>query len=573
MKSLRNITTEFVSKNKLALFMLFVFLLLASFFEIYPVLFMQRILDGLTQSIDFVTILLSLVYWYGCRLIGALFSTLSGRMSSSLSSKYSRRIRRAIFDRITLSSYAVAEDKSAAENIYTSIDDVNSLGSAILSPIQYMAQNLFVFIWATVYLIKLDYILYLMCVPLGVVMWFFGNVVSRKTKNNEVIKRTVESNVAEVIDGFFSGAREVLTLGLVDRIRCVFDGLNEELRNRQYRNGWLQSALSSLLDILWPIATVITLGLGGYRVSTGQLTIGGLVAFMWYIQWAINPVSQFAVYKNQIQIASVSYKRIDQLFETYGTSSRTPKTCLEKISEITFDRVSYSYENSGRGIQDVSFSLKAGTFYSIVGKTGSGKSTIGKLISGLYEPESGTIELNRTDIIPASLIGNLQIMSAFSDAYIFTGSIIDNITLFSDEDTLKQGSLDEVFSVLSLDDLRNIGNLSSQGEHGLSTGQKQRIAIGRMLYHDPDVFIIDEATSAVDSSTEKSILDKLSALAADHIVVLISHRLSSILRTEYCYVVDNGCIVSQGEPMMLLENSNEFKQLFANQMMKGEESQ
>ena len=132
MKSLRNITTEFVSKNKLALFMLFVFLLLASFFEIYPVLFMQRILDGLTQSIDFVTILLSLVYWYGCRLIGALFSTLSGRMSSSLSSKYSRRIRRAIFDRITLSSYAVAEDKSAAENIYTSIDDVNSLGSACL---------------------------------------------------------------------------------------------------------------------------------------------------------------------------------------------------------------------------------------------------------------------------------------------------------------------------------------------------------------------------------------------------------------------------------------------------------
>lgn len=573
MKLLRNITTEFVSKNKFALFMLFVFLLLASFFEIYPVLFMQRILDGLTQSINFVTILLLLIYWYGCRLIGALFSALSGRMSSSLSSKYSRRIRKAIFDRITLSSYAVAEDKSAAENIYTSIDDVNSLGSAILSPIQYMAQNLFIFIWATVYLIKLDYVLYLTCVPLGVVMWFFGNVVSRKTKNNEVKKRTVESNVAEVINGFFSGAREVLTLGLVDRIRCVFDGLNEELCNRQYRNGWLQSALSSLLDILWPIATVITLGLGGYRVSTGQLTIGSLIAFMWYIQWAINPVSQFAVYKNQIQIASVSYNRIDQLFETYGTSSRTPKACLEKISEITFDRVSYSYENSGRGIRDVSFSLKTGTFYSIVGKTGSGKSTIGKLISGLYEPEAGTIELNGTDIIPASLIGNLQIMSAFSDAYIFTGSIIDNITLFSDEDTLKQGSLDDVFSVLSLDDLRNSDNLSSQGEHGLSTGQKQRIAIGRMLYHNPDVLIIDEATSAIDSSTEKSILDKLSALSANHIVVLISHRLSSILRTEYCYVVDNGCIVSQGNPTMLLEDSNKFKQLFADQMMKEEESQ
>ena len=573
MKLLRNITTEFVSKNKFALFMLFVFLLLASFFEIYPVLFMQRILDGLTQSINFVTILLLLIYWYGCRLIGALFSALSGRMSSSLSSKYSRRIRKAIFDRITLSSYAVAEDKSAAENIYTSIDDVNSLGSAILSPIQYMAQNLFIFIWATVYLIKLDYVLYLTCVPLGVVMWFFGNVVSRKTKNNEVKKRTVESNVAEVINGFFSGAREVLTLGLVDRIRCVFDGLNEELCNRQYRNGWLQSALSSLLDILWPIATVITLGLGGYRVSTGQLTIGSLIAFMWYIQWAINPVSQFAVYKNQIQIASVSYNRIDQLFETYGTSSRTPKACLEKISEITFDRVSYSYENSGRGIRDVSFSLKTGTFYSIVGKTGSGKSTIGKLISGLYEPEAGTIELNGTDIIPASLIGNLQIMSAFSDAYIFTGSIIDNITLFSDEDTLKQGSLDDVFSVLSLDDLRNSDNLSSQGEHGLSTGQKQRIAIGRMLYHNPDVLIIDESTSAIDSSTEKSILDKLSALSANHIVVLISHRLSSILRTEYCYVVDNGCIVSQGNPTMLLEDSNKFKQLFADQMMKEEESQ
>lgn len=572
MKQLRNITTDFALKNKFALFMLFVFLLLASFFEIYPVLFMQRILDGLTQSIDFVTILLLLVYWYGCRQIGALFSALSGRMSSSLSSKYSRLIRKAIFDRIALSSYAVAEDKSAAENIYTSIDDVNSLGSAILSPIQYMAQNLFIFIWATVYLIKLDYILYLTCVPLGVVMWFLGNVVSRKTKNNEVIKRTIESNIAEIINGFFSGAREILTLGLVERIRCMFDSLNEELRNRQYRNGWLQSALSSLLDVLWPIATVVTLGLGGYRVSTGQLTIGSLVAFMWYIQWAINPVSQFAVYKNQTQIALVSYNRINQLFQTYSTSRRAPKKSLDKISEITFNSVSYSYKNSGRGIRNVSFSLKTGTFYSIVGKTGSGKSTIGKLISGLYEPKSGTIELNRTDIIPVSLIGNLQIMSAFSDAYIFTGSMIDNITLFSDEDTLKQDSLDEVFSVLNLDDLRNSDNLSSQGEHGLSTGQKQRIAIARMLYNDPDVFIIDEATSAIDSSTEKNILDKFSALAANHIVVLISHRLSSILRTEYCYVVDNGCIVSQGNPTMLLEDSNEFNQLFADQLMKEEES-
>jgi len=572
-KPLRNITTEFISRNKLALFMLFVFLLLASFFEIYPVLFMQQILDGLTQSFEFSTLLLLLIYWYGCRIFGALFSALSGRVSSSLSSKYNRCIRKAIFDKITLSSYAVAEDKSAAENIYTSIDDVNSLGSAILAPIQYMAQNLFIFIWATIYLIKLDYVLYLTCVPLGVVMWYFGNIVSKKTKKNEDKKRSAESGVAEVINGFFSGSREVLTLGLVDRIRSAFNDLNEELRNRQYRNGWLQSALSSLLDILWPIATVITLGLGGYRVSTGQLTIGGLVAFMWYIQWAINPVSQFAVYKNQIQIASVSYNRIDQLFETYGTSSRTPKTYLEKISEITFDRVSYSYEKSSRGIQDISLSLKTGTFYSIVGKTGSGKSTIGKIISGLYEPVSGTIELNGTEILPASLLGSRQIMSAFSDAYIFTGSVIDNITLFSDVDTLKQGSLDDIFSVLSLDDLRNGGNLSSQGEHGLSTGQKQRIAIGRMLYHDPDVFIIDEATSAIDSSTEKNILDKLSSLSANHIVVLISHRLSSILRTDYCYIVDNGRVVDQGNPTKLLEDSNEFKQLFADQMMNGEESQ
>lgn len=572
MNALQNITIKFVSKNILTLIMLFVFLLLASFFEIYPILFMQEILDGLTKSSEFTTLFLPLAYWYGCRIFGAMFSALSGRMSALLSSKYSRYVRKAIFDKITLSSYSITEDKSAAENIYTSIDDVNSLGAAILSPIQYMAQNLFVFIWATTYLIKVDYVLYLVCVPLGVVMWLFGNVVSQKSKKNEDERRSLESGVAEIINGFFSGSREILTLGLVDRFTHVFDDLNKDLCSRQYRNGWLHSVLSSLLDILWPVATVIALGLGGYRVSVGHLTIGGLVAFMWYIQWAINPVSQVAVYKNKIQIASVSYKRIAHLFETYGTSNRDKRTYSEKISEITFDGVFYRYENSGRGVENVSLSLKRGQFYSIVGKTGSGKSTIGKLIDGLYEPTSGTIKLNGAEILPSSLLGSRQIMSAFSDTYIFEGSIVDNITLFSQTDSTKT-DLDDIFSILSLNNLRTVDNLSSQGEHGLSTGQKQRIAIGRLLYHNPDVLIIDEATSALDSSTEKYILHRLSELSANHIVILISHRLSSILKTDYCYMVDNGGIVCQGSPMMLLDKSKEFKQLFADQIMNGEASQ
>lgn len=571
MKKLYQLTTNFVVKNVFAFIMLFIFILFASFFEIYPVVFMQQIVDGLTQSSGFNALMLLLVYWYACRLCEAMFSALSGRMSASLSSRYSKLLRKSIFDKMSMSTYAITEDKNMAENIYASIEDVNSLGAVILSPIQYIAQNLCIFIWSSAYLIKLDYVLYFFCVPLGIIMWLSGNFVSKKNRRNEEMKKCSESGIADIIGNFFSGLREILTLGLVDRFRDAFQNLNEELCNRQYKSGWLQSALSSLLNMLWPIATVITLGIGGYRVSSENLSIGGLVAFMWYVQWAINPVSQFAIYKYQIKAASVAYKRISELFESYGDNTRSKQEYLPQISEISLEGVSYFYKNGGRGVKDVSVSFKQGVFYSLVGKTGSGKSTIGKLINGLYMPTSGTIKLNGTEVRPAGLLGSRQIMSAFSDAHIFSGSMVDNITLFSDRGMVQEDNLDDIFSILNLEDLRTIDNLSSQGEHSLSTGQKQRIAIGRVFYQNPDVLVIDEATSAIDSNTERAILDKLAELSSNHIIILISHRWSSVLRTDYCYMVDDGEIVCQGKPERLINQSVVFKELFFDQVMNGEE--
>lgn len=351
-----------------------------------------------------------------------------------------------------------------------------------------------------------------------------------------------------------------------NRFNNAFSNFNENLCARQYKSSWLNSALSSLLDILWPVATVISLGLGGYRMLTGNLSIGGLVAFMWYIQWAINPVSQFAVYKNQIQTATVAYERISKLIETYGNNTRCRKYFSQEITNIVFDNVSYKYKNGGRGVDGISVSFHRGVFYSIVGKTGSGKSTIGKLINGLYKPLSGTIKINGGDMMPNSILGSRQIMSAYSDPYIFSGSIVDNITLFTENEKIQADRLENIFSILRLNDLRLADNLSDQGEHGLSTGQRQRIAIGRLLYQNPDVIIIDEATSSIDSNTEKAILDKLTELSSDHIVILISHRLSSVLKTDHCYMINDGRIVCQGNPLKLLDQSADFKELFVDQI-------
>lgn len=566
MKNTKMLTKSFILQNMIAILVMVLLLFFSSFLEVYPIRIMQKIIDGLTTSLAISSLIALLGSWYFCKILGSLTRALSGRAAAYLSSRYSSLLRSSIFHRIVTSSYSNIEENTVTDSVTNSIEDVNSIGQALTSPIQYIGQNVFIFIWATYFLIKIDPILFLTCIPLGIVMWIAGTIVSGKNKKNQFQRRALEDKIADTLIDYFAGSREILSLGLTSKYIGRFNETDQRLRVTQFRTDWLSSLLSSMLDALWPIATVISLGLGGYRVLQGDLSIGGLIAFMWYIQWAINPISQLTVFKNQIQTAKVAYSRVSELLEAYPSDEDQIKPNNTPIDEITMEGVSYTYRNGNRGVINISLQLRKGCFYSIVGKTGSGKSTIGKLLNGLYQPTSGRILINNLDSNLVEFRNAKRIMSAYSDAYIFSGSLEDNLTLSFNEKNSHKKAVEALIDLLNLGDIRNVKSLSNQGEHGLSNGQKQRIAIGRLMYSKPDLLLLDEATSGIDSGTEQAILNKLQLISKDRIVVLMSHRLSSVLHTDYCYLINNGEVIIQGRPADLINDSKAFKELFTDQI-------
>lgn len=558
--------TQILRKNMIFLIIFLMGIVFSTLMEIYPLKFMQNILDGLSEGNRFSTIFWLLFCWYMCRLLGALASTVSGFASAALSTKISQTLRSEIFDRVTQSSYSTIEGQSASESIGSIITDVNSIGKTLLSTSQYIIQNVFLFVWATYFLFKTDWVLYLSCVPLGIVMWLAGNLVSKKSQHNHRVRRELETELTDVFLGYFSGAREIFTLGMKNEYMCKFSKLNIMLKSKQFKANGLNVALSNILEVLWPVATVISLGVGGYRVLYCNLSTGSLIAFMWYIQWAINPISQLSSYKNEIQETKVSIERISKVLERFPCEEQKLIPAKAQVDEIKFSNISYHYPVGGRGIRDISFAVQTGCLYSFIGKTGSGKSTIGKLLAGLYQPDSGQIFVNGLPQNLAEHRMSRHVMCAYSDPYVFDGSMINNITLDFSKKHLDIESYEKLLTMLELGNLSNVDDLSSQGEHGLSTGQKQRIAIGRLLYNAPNVFIIDEATSAIDSATEKAILETLHKISQTNIVIFISHRLSSVLQTDHCFIVEDGRIITEGDPKSMIQESEKFRALFAEQI-------
>ena len=321
-----------------------------------------------------------------------------------------------------------------SETVSRIFNDIPDLGFLITKPIVIIGRNLFIFLWAFVLLLKLDYVLLIACLPLGLIMLFVSQWVSKR--NNRAWEKQKEFNSTAVHSVFEAliAWREISVFNLWNIQRRAFDDANKGLAESQKRTTRLIGSLDNLTQALWPVATVVCLGLGGYRVSTGNLSPGGLVAFMWYIQWVIHPISQLANYTAQVQQSYVSARRINAVLNWFPPMNRT-QTSKPFEKSIQLQGVSFHYSTNREILRDVDLSIKRGERIALVGATGSGKSTLLKIILGLIEPQKGSMFLDGALIDNSSLLGAEWIAAVFQDSYLFNSSIKENVLLGNSGDS------------------------------------------------------------------------------------------------------------------------------------------
>lgn len=373
-----------------------------------------------------------------------------------------------------------------------------------------------------------------------------------------------------------NGVQTVKSFSLEESFEKKWGDIQADYVKASYKTSMVSANSNSIAQFIQKIFELMILTFGAVFVMDGTLTVGALVAFRMLSGRVTGPVLRLVQLWQEYQQASLSVKRIGDIFNSPTEAvNSTNLSNLPKIKgNIKFDKVRFRYKiDNPEVIKDVSFEIKQGSIIGVVGRSGSGKSTISKLIQRLYIPESGKITIDDIDI---SMVNPLwlrtQIGVVLQENYMFSGTVSENISIHMPSASAEQ-IIQAAKTVGAHEFITQLPNgydtiIGDKGI-GLSGGQKQRIAIARAILANPRILIFDEATSALDYESESIIQKNLKNICKGRTVIIIAHRLSTLKSAEKIMVIDKGTLVEYDTHENLLKNKGLYSYLFHKQQMGG----
>jgi ATP-binding cassette, subfamily B, bacterial HlyB/CyaB len=367
------------------------------------------------------------------------------------------------------------------------------------------------------------------------------------------------------------GMHTVKSLALEPRQRRIWDDKTAESISVRFRVDKISTVAQAMTGMLEKLMNVVIIGLGALDVFSGAMTVGVLVAFNMLAGRVSGPLVQMVTMAHEYQEVALSVRMLGEIMnqrpEQFGRG-RGIRPALK--GQIDFEKVTFRYGPDGApALDDVSFRVPAGSVFGIVGKSGSGKTTVTRLIQGLYQNQQGLVRIDGYDSRELDLIHlRTSIGVVLQDNFLFRGSVRDNIAA-----TRPNASIEEIVSVARIAGAeefierlpRGFESMLEENASNLSGGQKQRLAIARALLNDPRLLILDEATSALDPDSEAIIRQNLSQIAKGRTVIIVSHRLSTLVDADAILVVDRGKIADIGRHDQLVSRCVTYRHLWNQQ--------
>jgi ATP-binding cassette subfamily B protein len=385
------------------------------------------------------------------------------------------------------------------------------------------------------------------------------------------ITRRTNSKITGAYNENIQGVRVVKALGREDENTHEFGQLTGTMYNAAYRAAWLSALFLPTVQIIAAVALGLIVGYGGTQIEVGLMTIGGIQAFVSYLTFMMWPIQDLARVYAEMQHSIASAERIFKLVDTPPDVHDKPDAVEAHtlLGRIEFEHVNFYYEDRKPVLTDFTLQVQPGEMIALVGPTGGGKSTIVNLLCRFYEPTEGLIRINGrdyTDYTLASIHSRIGIV--LQTPHLFSGTVRDNIRygrLEAGEEEIVEaakiaGAHDFIVTLEKGYD-QNVG----EGGNLLSVGQKQLISLARAVLARPELFIMDEATSSVDTLTEALIQRGMEALMKGRTSFVIAHRLSTIRRANRILVIENGHIAEQGTHAELLKLRGHYYRLYTQQ--------
>jgi ATP-binding cassette subfamily B multidrug efflux pump len=413
-------------------------------------------------------------------------------------------------------------------------------------------------------------------IPLPILALTIYLVSDKMNKQSDIIQRKL-SGITSYVQETFAGIQVLKAFAAERDFSNDFDGINEDYKEANMKLVKINGVFMPTVIGLIGMSILITLYVGGNEVIKGNFSLGNIVEYVIYVNMLTWPVASLGYVTSLVQRASASQKRINEFLDEEEEDKHGVLKIPEFTGAIEFKDVWFKYPNTDKWVlKNISFIVPAVSKFGIIGTTGSGKSTIAKLLMGVYKPTKGEIRIDGKPLHDYA-DQDLKVLFGYvsQDIFLFSDTLRNNI-LFGGEGNEHQDNLTRAIESAALTgEIESFpeGLETMLGERGitLSGGQKQRTAIARALVKNPQILLIDDGLSAVDTKTEVKIKQSLVSWNPNQTFINISHRISSVQDADHIIVLDDGAIVEQGKHLELMKLEGYYEELYNKQIKVGEE--
>lgn len=520
-------------------------------------------------SIDFdyvikICLIMGLVY-----LGQGAFEFFRGRILVDVTQDLIARFRREISEKVKYIPTAYFDKNKTGDLLSRMTNDVETLGKNLQQTISSILSSLVLIVGIFFVMIKISPTLTLVFLFTLPMTYFSTKFISGKSQGYFRRKSRGLGSMVGFVEENFSGSELIKAFNYEERAEREFLEINDNLYEVSYRASFMTGIMLPIMTFISNLGYVMLSIVGGLLVVSGKLFVGDIQAVIQYVRRLSNPIEQLAemasIFQASIAAAERVFEFLDQEIEVEIVKSEIKRP----VEDILFKNVYFSYDKKKPVINNLNLEVEKNKTVAIVGSTGAGKTTIVNLLMRFYDIDRGSIKINDTDIRDVSR-KNLRSLfgMVLQDSWLFRGTIYENI-LYGREDATREEVIDaakKAYCHSFIEKLpKGYDTVLNEEASNISQGQRQLLTIARALLSDPEILILDEATSSVDTRTEALIQKAMKNLLKERTNFVIAHRLSTIVNSDVILVLDRGDIVEKGNHRELIEKGGVYKDLYNSQ--------